>query len=168
MQDRGQVRDGDGLGKGRKLFERVAQQDEGQNFELFAHGFGERAGQCEDEADHFQNQDQSEGEVHGMEMIGRCVRSQNLGQQTLAVHFDDGHGPQKDQNQGKGESPVHALALPEMVQWIEKIGDALKEGIHRMLPETMVLQPGESYKAFPGFCHDYASSQHPDCLESVI
>lgn len=151
MQDRGQVRDSDGLGKGRKLFERVAQQDEGQNFELFAHGFGERTGQSEDEADHFQDQDQSEGEVHGMEMIGRRVCGQNLGQHTLAVHFDDGHSPQEDQNQSKGESPVHALALPEMVQRIEKIGDTFKEGIHRMLPETMVLQSGESYKVFSGF-----------------
>jgi hypothetical protein len=47
-----------------QVLEGAAQKDQSQNLDLLANGFGHRAGQGEDEADHLHDQDQGEGHVH--------------------------------------------------------------------------------------------------------
>ena len=130
VQNRSQFGHGDGLGKIGQLFEGVAQQDQGQDFKLFAHGARKRAGQGEDQADHFQDQDQGKGQIDGVKMVGRGVCGQGGRQQTLPVQLDDGHGPQKNQDQPQGQPPVHAFVFPEMMQRVENKGQAFKKSVH--------------------------------------
>ena len=128
MVDRGQVfAHGDGLREMREFLERVPQEDEGEDLELFSHGFGEGTGQGEDEADDLEDQHQGEGQVHGVKVIRGGVSGQEGREQALTVEFYACQRPEKDDDESQGEAPVHAFVLPEMMERVEDEGQAFEE-----------------------------------------
>ncbi len=113
-----------------EFLEGVAQQDEAQDFELFAQGFGDRAGQDEDEVHDFLDEDQGEGEVDGIEVGGWRDPGQARGEQAAAIEFDADDADEEGHDLGHGHDASGLGVLPEGVQRIEEIGGQFVERDH--------------------------------------
>jgi len=114
-----------------QLLEGVAQQDEAQDFELLAQGFGHRTGQDEDKIHHLLDQHQGEGEVDGVEMGKRRDPGQKRRQQAPDVEFDAEQAEQEGHDLADGHDAPGFGMFPKTVQGIEKIGGEFVERKHR-------------------------------------
>lgn len=114
-----------GLGQSREFFEGVAQQNQGQDFKLLAHGLRQRRGDHENQTHDLHAQNQGEGQVNGIKVtVRRLWQPEWIEAQAFQLHARQGSQINPEQNQG--HTPLRGRPFPEMVQPVEHVGERLK------------------------------------------
>ena len=109
------------FGQVRQFLEGIAQQDQGQDLELFAHGPRKGRGDDEDQAHDLQAQDQGEGQLDGAEMaVGRQL-GQGGRQHALALELHAAQGRHIDPEDDQRHLALDVGALPIVVQPVKNI-----------------------------------------------
>ena len=114
------------LGQMRQLLEGVAQQDQGQDLELLAHGARKGCGDDEDQAHDLQPQDQGEGQLDGAEMaVGRQL-GQGGRQHALPFELHAAQGRHIDPENDQRHLALDVGTLPIVVQPVKNICEPLQ------------------------------------------
>ena len=98
---------------------------------MLAQGFGDGAGQDEDEVHHFLDKDQGKGQVDGVEVGGRRDVGQRGGEESQGIEFDADDAQEEGRDLGYGDDPPGFLVFPEGEDGIEDVGGQFVECHHK-------------------------------------
>ena len=117
---------GDGFGKMPQFLEGIAQQNEGHDFQLFAHGTGKGTGNAEDQPHDFHAQNDGEGQMDGPDVAVGRETGQLRRQQAQTFGLDDQQGTQIGQQGHGGYQALGGRPLPPVVEEVVDVGKYLQ------------------------------------------